>query len=396
MKIEWNGEKKVSFWLVFLLAGACGLIVANLYYAQPLVGPISTATGVPANLSGLIVTMTQLGYALGLLLLVPLSDLLENRRLTASVLMIAMLGLVTAAMAKSSYVFFTAAILIGLGSVAAQILVPWAAHLAPAQQRGKIVGNVMSGLLLGIMLARPAASLITGIWGWKAVFMMSAVLMGMLMILLSCLLPQRKPMPQGSYASMLASLWTLLKTTPVLRRRALYQATLFGSFSLFWTAVPLWLAQHFHLTQKGIALFGLVGVAGAIAAPLAGRLADRGWSRRLTGMAFVIAASSFVLTHVGQTNRPFSLGIFGLAAILLDMAVSGNLVLGQQAIYALGDEIRGRVNGVFMAVFFVGGAAGSALGGWAYAHGEWPLASVIGLALPVLGWLYYLTERRNK
>lgn len=393
MKNVLSEEKKLSAWLVYLLAGACGLIVANLYYAQPLVGPISEATGISAGSSGLIVTMTQLGYAVGLLFLVPLSDLLENRRLVVTILVIAVVGMLTASIAKNPYLFFTAAALIGLGSVAAQVLVPFAAHLAPAEQRGKIVGNVMSGLLLGIMLARPAASLITGIWGWQAVFLISSAIMAVLMILLSLQLPKRMPLPKDNYPAIVKSLWHIFKTTPVLRRRSLYQAALFGSFSLFWTVVPQVLSQHFGLTLKEIALFGLAGVAGAVAAPIAGRLADKGWSKRLTGLAFVIAASAFILTHVLEGNKTISLIIFCGSAILLDMAVSGNLVLGQQAIYGLGDEIRGRLNGVFMAVFFVGGAIGSALGGWAYARGSWGAASVIGMSLPVLAFLYYLTEK---
>ena len=218
--------------------------------------------------------------------------------------------------------------------------------------------------------------------------------MGILLILLSILLPKRNPEPKDSYPAIIKSLWTLFTKTPVLRRRALYQAALFGSFSLFWTVVPLYLSQHFQLTQKEIAVFGFAGVAGAVAAPIAGRLADRGWTKKLTGAAFVIAASSFALTHVLQSNLTVSLFLFCIAAILLDMAVSGNLVLGQQAIYGLGDEIRGRVNGLFMAVFFVGGAVGSALGGWSYAQGNWAMASMIGFSLPVIAFVYFLTEKR--
>lgn len=395
MKKNWKEEKKISLWLILLLAGSCGLIVANLYYAQPLVGLIRGETGISSGSSGFIVTMTQLGYATGLLFLVPLSDLLENRRLAVSILMISILGLIAAALARTSYLFFTAAILIGLGSVAAQILVPFAAHLAPSEQRGSVVGTVMSGLLLGIMLARPAASLITAIWGWRVVFYLSAAIMGIVTILLQCLLPKRNPVPKDNYGKIIQSMVMLIKKTPVLRRRSLYQAALFGSFSLFWTVVPLYLSQHFHLNQKEIALFGFVGVTGAIAAPIAGRLADKGWSRRLTGMAFVIASVSFLLTHLFSKNITLSLFLFCAAAILLDLSVSGNLVLGQQAIYALGDEIRGRVNGVFMAVFFLGGAIGSALGGWAYAYGNWGIASIIGFALPLLAFIYYLTEKRE-
>lgn len=395
MKTKITEEKKISRWLVFLLAGACGLIVANLYYAQPLVGPISKDTKISAGLSGLIVTMTQLGYAAGLLFLVPLSDLLENRRLAVITLILAVIGLAAAPLAANPYLFFISTILIGAGSVTAQILVPFAAHLAPANERGKIVGNVMSGLLLGIMLARPTASLITGFLGWKAVFFLSAALMGILLILLSLLLPKRNPEAKDSYPAIIKSLWHLFLKTPVLRRRAFYQAALFGSFSLFWTVVPLHLSQHFQMTQKEIALFGFAGVAGAVAAPIAGRLADKGFTKKLTGAAFVIAASSFALTHVLQSNLTVSLILFCIAAILLDMAVSGNLVLGQQAIYGLGDEIRGRVNGLFMAVFFIGGAAGSALGGWSYAQGNWGTASMIGFSLPVLAFVYFLTEKNS-
>lgn len=395
MNTKLSEEKKLPRWLIFLLAGSCGLIVANLYYAQPLVGPISADTGISAGLSGLIVTMTQLGYAAGLLLLVPLSDLLENRRLVISVLLISIAGLITISLAKNTVLFFTATLLVGLGSVAAQVLVPFAAHLAPAEQRGSIVGNVMSGLLLGIMLARPTASLITGIWGWQPVFFLSAVIMGIVAILLGCLLPKRIPAKKDNYQAIIKSMWYLFKEKPVLRRRSFYQAALFGCFSLFWTVVPLYLSQHFNLTQREIAFFGFAGVTGAIAAPIAGRLADRGWTRKLTGYAFVIAAFAFLLTHVLQSNHTISLVIFCAAAILLDMAVSGNLVLGQQVIYALGDEIRGRVNGVFMAVFFVGGAIGSALGGWSYAQGNWTAASIIGFSLPVLAFVYYLTEKRR-
>lgn len=387
-------EKKIPRSLILLLAVSCGLIVANLYYSQPLVGPIREATGISAGLSGLIVTMTQLGYAAGLLFLVPLSDLIENRRLTLSILFIAIIGLVVAPMAKNTGLFFVAAILIGIGSVAAQVLVPFAAHLASPEERGKAIGNVMSGLLLGIMLARPTASLITGYLGWKAVFYLSAVIMIVLVIVLNKLLPKRNPNPTDSYRSIIISLLHLISTIPLLRRRAFYQAALFGSFSLFWTVVPLYLSQHFNLNQKEIALFGFAGVAGAVAAPIAGRLADRGYSRILTGVAFFLAAFSFVLTHVLTGDKEVSLFLFCAGAVLLDMAVSGNLVLGQQAIYSLGDEIRGRVNGLFMAVFFLGGAAGSALGGWAYAQGSWNVASILGLLLPVLAFLYYLTEKK--
>ncbi len=387
--------KSVPNWITFLLAIACGVIVANLYYAQPLVGPISIDTHLSLASAGLIVTLTQVGYVLGLLFLVPLSDLIENRRLVISALVVVICALVAAPLAESALFFLITAMFIGLGSVAAQILVPYAAHLAAEEQRGQVVGNVMSGLLLGIMLARPIASFVTDLWGWQAVFTLSASITAILTMLLAFVLPERKPLPGLDYSELLSSLWSLFKTKAVLRRRSLYQACLFGAFSLFWTVIPLSLTNDFHLSQQGIALFALAGVSGAIAAPIAGRLADKGWTKFLTGLAIVIAILSFLLTHIVEGYSTLSLAMMVVAAITLDMAVSGNLVLGQRAIYSLGNEIRGRVNGIFMAVFFIGGAIGSALGGWAYAYGGWMLASILGLSMPAAALLYYCTEKNN-
>jgi predicted MFS family arabinose efflux permease len=387
--------RKVPNWITALLAIACGVIVANLYYAQPLVGPISTDTHLPLASSGLIVTLTQIGYVIGLLFIVPLCDLIENRRLVSCILVVVICALIAAALTHNASIFLITSMFIGLGSVAAQILVPYAAHLAVEERRGQVVGNVMSGLLLGIMLARPIASFVTDLWGWQMVFILSAVITTMLTIVLACILPKRNPSPSMSYVGLISSLWSLFKTKAVLRRRAFYQACLFGAFSLFWTVIPLWLASHFHLSQQGIALFALAGVAGAVAAPIAGRLADKGWTKRLTGLAILLAILSFLLTHIYQDSSAHALAMLVIAAITLDMSVSGNLVLSQRAIYSLGGEIRGRVNGVFMAVFFIGGAAGSALGGWAYAYGDWMFASVLGLSMGVVALLYYFTERNN-
>ncbi|MEK3766990.1 MFS transporter [Paenibacillus sp. FSL R5-0887] len=388
-------ENHISSWMMFMLAAACGLIVANLYYAQTLVGPISVSTGLSSTAAGLIVTLTQIGYVVGLLFIVPLSDIVENRRLTIITLMVAVGALLVAAFAANAPLFLTASLFIGTGSVVAQILVPYATYLASEEQRGRVVGNVMSGLLLGIMFARPVASFITSIWGWQAVFIFSAVVITLLAILLSRFLPQRKPAPSVSYGKLIVSLGTLLKQTPILRRRALYQACLFGAFSLFWTVVPLRLADDFGMSQQGIAWFALVGVGGAVAAPIAGRLADKGWSKWLTGLAMIIATLSFLLIHLFHSHSTFALVLLFISAITLDMAVSGNLVLGQRVIYSLGSEARGRLNGIFMAIFFVGGAVGSSLGGWAYAYGGWTFASLIGVILPLLALVYFFTEKRS-
>ncbi|WP_254902826.1 MFS transporter [Halomonas sp. CSM-2] len=253
----------ISRWLTVLLAFACGLIAANIYYAQPLVGPISTQLNLSEQASGLIVTMTQLGYGLGLLLVVPLGDLFENRRLAVSILAVGAFGLLISGFAGSVEPFLAASFLVGLGSVTVQILVPYAAHLAPDAIRGRVVGNVMSGLMLGIMLARPVASMITYFASWRAVFYLSFIGMVLLSAILRFTLPPRPVVARLKYHQMLASMVHLVKTTPALRRRALYHASMFGAFSLFWTTTPLLLAgPRFGLSQKGIALFALAGVAG--------------------------------------------------------------------------------------------------------------------------------------
>ncbi|TFV98575.1 MFS transporter, partial [Oxalobacteraceae bacterium OM1] len=264
-------QQSASARLTLVFAAACGLIVANLYYAQPLVAPISHALGIAPGLAGLVVTLTQVGYGLGLILIVPLADILENRKLVLCLVAACTAALVAAAFAPSAPVFLAAAMAIGLSAVSVQVLVPFAAHLAPDAMRGRAVGNVMSGLLLGIMLARPASSFIASLWGWHAVFGVSSAIMVLVGLALARMLPERVPAHSMDYGAVLASMWHLLRTVPALRRRGAYHACLFGAFSLFWTTVPLLLAgPAFQLGQRGIALFALAGVAGAVAAPIAG------------------------------------------------------------------------------------------------------------------------------
>ncbi|RUT29606.1 MFS transporter [Paenibacillus zeisoli] len=395
LNVQGTQDSRISRWMMFLLAAACGLIAANLYYAQTLVGPIRDAIGLSTGSAGLIVTVTQIGYVAGLLFIVPLSDIIENRRLTVIMLLIAAASLLTAAFAPVAPLFLTASLFIGIGSVVAQILVPFAAYLSSEEQRGRVVGNVMSGLLLGIMLARPLASFVTSLWGWRAIFVLSTIVIFLLTGLLSIALPVRKPTPAVRYGKLILSLGSILNSMPALRRRALYQACLFGAFSLFWTVVPLHLADNFGMSQVGIAWFALVGVGGAIAAPIAGRLADRGWSKVLTGTAMIVAVLSFLFIHLFESSSIFALVLLFVSAITLDMAVSGNLVVSQRVIYSLGNEARGRLNGLFMAIFFLGGAIGSSIGGWSYTQGGWSLTSLIGTILPVLALLYFLTEKKT-
>ncbi|GIP25658.1 MFS transporter [Paenibacillus sp. J23TS9] len=394
LSVNQKVEKAVSSWITLLLAISCGVIAANLYYAQPLVGPISSTIGLSTEIVGLVVTLTQIGYGIGLLFIVPLGDILENRRLVVTLLLFTAVALAIAAVANNAALFLIASLFIGVGSVAAQVLVPYAAHLSPNASRGRAVGNVMSGLLLGIMLARPVSSLVADILSWHAVFFLSAAMIFVLALLLVKALPARKPLVNVKYPTLMGSMWHLLRTTPVLRRRAIYHACVFGTFSLFWTTVPLLLSSStFHFSQKEIALFALVGVSGAVAAPVAGRFADRGWIRPATGLALAIVIISILLPLMIQGGSTTAVATLVVAAILLDMGVSANLVLGQRVIFSLGAEFRSRLNGLYMAIFFLGGAIGSALGGWAYAIGGWSAALWIGIAFPIIAMIYYTTEK---
>ncbi|QRF62326.1 MFS transporter [Variovorax sp. UC122_21] len=380
-------------WLVLLVATACGLAAANLYYAQPLAGLIGASLALSPAATGLIVTLTQIGYGLGLLFIVPLGDLVENRLLVLVLLCADALSLLAAGLSTHPLPFLAAALCIGLGTVAVQVLVPYVTHLVPEARRGRAVGSVMSGLMLGIMLARPVASFVAQLSSWHVVFVLSSALMLVLALVLALALPPRTPSHGMRYGELLASMVRLARTTRVLQRRALYHAFLFASFSLFWTVTPLLLASsEYGLSQAEIALFALVGVAGAVAAPLVGRAADRGWSRGATIGAMLAVAGSFLLAHFSHGGSPLSLGLLVVAAVVLDFGVAANMTLGQRAIFGLGAELRSRLNGLYMATFFLGGAAGSALGAWAYAKGGWPLASWIGFALPAVALAWFATE----
>ncbi len=390
-----SDEPTLSPRLTALFAAACGFIVANIYYAQPLIAPIAAELGLPPRSAGLIVTLTQLGYGAGLLLIVPLADLVENRRLTLAAIALAALGLVGAGMSRGPAAFLACALLIGFGSVAVQVLSPLAAHFAPAARRGRVIGDIAMGIMLGIMAARPAASFLAAETSWRTVFFAASGVMALTAAALAVGLLRRQPESRVGYGALMASLIGLAVRTPALQRRAFYQACLFAAFSLFWTTVPLFLADAFGLSQRGIALFALAGVSGAVAAPLSGRLADSGHSRAVTALALVVAAAAFLVADLAPAGSPTALALLVAAAVLLDFGAQAHLVVGFRAIFALGGESRGRLNGLYIATFFLFGALGSALGAWAYADGGWRLASAIGLVFPVVALAAFAFERRR-
>lgn len=376
--------------ITFACAIACGIMVANLYYAQPLIGLIAPELHLRANVAGLIVTLTQLGYGGGLLLVVPLADRIENRKLILATLGVTAVALAALAAAPSAPAFLAAAMAVGFSAAGAQVVVPYAASLADEKTRGRTIGNVMSGLLAGIMLSRPMASMIAEIAGWRAVFALSSLLTLATALWMARALPRRTPTNGHGYGEILRSMGELLLREKPLQRRALYQGILFMIFNIFWTAAPLALADRFGFGQTGVALFALAGAAGALAAPLAGRLGDRGHIRAGTAGALVTIALSCWLA--GWAGALHSLPLLVLFALTLDGATQVNQVLGQRVIFSLPGEDRGRVNAVYMTIVFLLGAGGSAVATLAYQAGGWMGAMTAGTVLGVIVTLFFATE----
>lgn len=373
-----------------MIAVGCGASVGNLYYAQPLLSAIAGDLHVGYDEAGLIVTLSQIGYALGLLLLVPLGDLLQRRRLVVRTLMLTALALAGAGFAPSFGVLGAAILVVGVTSVVAQILVPFAAELAPEGERGKVVGTVMSGLLVGMLLARTVAGLLAQLGTWRVAFLVAAGAMVALAKLLSRELPEVRPSSQLPYLGLMRSIVQIAREDSVIRWRALFGSAAFACFSVLWTSISFLLSgPPFHYGPAVIGLFGLLGVAGAMMATAAGRLADAGLTAIATGSLFAILAGSFGLLSLGSSSlAPLLVGI-----VLLDIAVQGIHILNQATIYGRRPESRGRVTTIYMTTYFVGGALGSAGAGAVYAADGWQGVCGLGAALAALGALAWVLQQ---
>ncbi len=387
--------------LTLLFAAATGIIVLNLFAAQPLTGPIARSLALRASLTGAIAMLPQLGYAFGLVLLVPLADLVENRALIVRTLAASAAWLAVALLTHSGMLFLAAIFCAGASSSVIQMLVPMAASMASESHRGRAVGNVMSGLMLGILLSRPLASVVAGSVGWRAFYGIAAAADTVLAFVLATQLPRRAPHGATRYSQLLASLWTLLRDERTLQRRALSAALAMGAFSAFWTAIGLELARApFSLDFYAIGLFALAGAAGVVVTPLAGRAGDLGHGRaaltigHLGMLAAVVAggiAGAGWFGFPASTHRGWALALLVASAAMLDAGVVTDQTLGRRAINLLNPAARGRLNGLFVGIFFVGGALGASLGGLGWAWGAWSGVTVVSLAFAgaalALGWL---------
>lgn len=367
---------------VLLLAVVCGAAVANIYYAQPLLPVVAQALGVTEGSAGLLVTASQIGYALALALLVPLGDVLERRRLVSLLLACTAVALIGASLAPSLAVLLVAVGVVGVTSAVAQIVVPMAASLAGDSERGTVVGTVMSGLLIGILLARTVAGFLAELGGWRLVFQVAAVLMVVLAVLVRVALPPVEPSDRTPYPTLLRSVLTLVRTEALLRRRMVLGGVGMGCFTILWTAVSFLLAgPPYGYGSATIGLFGLAGLAGAGAAVFAGRFADRGHGRRVVTGALGLLLASWVLLGFGQV----SLAALIAGIVALDLAQQTLQISHQSAIYARVPHARSRVTTAYVVSVFIGGGLASAATSVLYASVGWIGVCVLGVAVTLLG-----------
>lgn len=372
--------------LILLMSVATGLAVASNYYAQPLLDTIARAFNLSASSAGFIVTAAQLGYAAGLLFLVPLGDMFERRMLIVSMTLLAAGGMLITASSQSLTMMIIGTALTGLFSVVAQILVPLAATLASPEKRGKVVGTIMSGLLLGILLARTVAGLLASLGGWRTVYWVASVLMVAMALALWRGLPKVKPENHLNYPQLLASVFSLFTQDKLLRTRALLGCFTFANFSILWTSMAFLLASPpFNYSEGVIGLFGLAGAAGALGARPAGGLADKGKSHLTTSTGLVLLLLSWAAIWYGHTSvLALIVGI-----LVLDLTVQGVHITNQTVIYRVKPEARNRLTAGYMTSYFIGGAAGSLISASAWQHAGWSGVCAIGAMVAALNLLVW-------
>ena len=375
------------------MAIATGLAVASNYYPQPLLETIARAFSLSVNQAGFIVTIAQLGYACGLMFIVPLGDMFARRNLIVLMTLLSAAGLLITAMAPTLTIMLVGTALTGLFSVVAQILVPLAATLAEPERRGKVVGLIMSGLLLGILLARTVAGALASLGGWRTVYWVASALMIVMALVLWRKLPKHEQKTDLNYGQLLKSIFSLFIHTPVLRTRALVGMFCFANFSILWTSMACLLAGPAYKYSEGvIGLFGLVGAAGALAATRAGHLADKGKAHLTTTVGLILLLLSWAAIAYGQ-HSVISL-ILGI--IVLDLSVQGVHITNQSVIYKSMPEARNRLTAGYMTTYFIGGAVGSLVSASAYQTAGWYGVSVAGTVMCVLNLLVWWQGHKYK
>ncbi|MGW8971474.1 MFS transporter [Streptomyces platensis] len=380
--------------VVVLFAVACGAAVANVYFSQPLLVTMGHDLGMSPALVGSVVTLTHVGYGLGLFFLVPLGDVADRRRLIVAQLLLLVVALVVVAAAHTAAILLMGMAALGLLAVVTQTLVAFAASLAPPAGRGRVVGLVTSGVVIGILLARTASGLLADLAGWRSVYVASASLTALLALVLYRVLPHHSDAPPTTlrYGQLLRSTITLFARERLLRLRALFGLLIFAAFSALWSSVALPLSEApYFLPHRAIGALGLIGVAGALAATVAGRLNDRGLSGRTTGIALALLAASWLPLAFTRSSL---WALFG-GVILLDLAVQAVHVTNQTLIYALHPDAGSRLIGGYMVFYSIGSATGAIAATSLYAVAGWGAVCALGAAFSCLGLVLWAFTRHG-
>jgi predicted MFS family arabinose efflux permease len=379
-------SQKLDRGLVLVMACATGLSVANNYYAQSLLPSMSKDLHISTGLAGMVVTVAQGGYAAGLLFLLPLGDLMERRTLVTVLTVGTSVSLVWLGASPNGGTLLAAAFVVGTFSVLAQVLVPFSASLAPGHERGRVVGTVMSGLLIGILLARTVSGLLAETGTWRVVYFVAAGAMAVQAVVLSRMLPRWKEDNRLNYGQLLASVGSLVREEPLLRMRALFGLLSFGTFSVLWTSMAFLLSRHYHYPPAVIGLFGLAGAAGAATATAAGRMSDRRRARSSTGIATVLLLVSWWAMWAGGT----SIAALVVGVVVLDIGAQGLHITNQGEIYRLRPEARSRLTSAYMFIYFVGGAIGSASSASVYPRFGWHGVCLLGAGFSLCSFLLWV------
>lgn len=377
---------------IFMLAACCGVIIANIYYNQSLLVDMARSIDPGAKEIGLIPTLTQVGFSLGLLFLLPLGDTMERRSLIVRMASALCVFLLMATFSPSLVLLCISCLLIGVTATIAQQIIPFAAQLAGPDRSGKVVGTLMSGLLLGVLLARAVGGVVSAHAGWRVMLGVAAVATAATVFVLRRALPVATATATLTYGELLRSLWGLIKTQPVLRQSSMMGAMFFASFSVFWSTMALLLeGAPFHYNGDMVGLFGFVGAAGILASPIAGRMADRGAGRTVLWSAGVLAVAGYVVLGISGHS---AIGI-ATGVVLLDLGVWAAQTANQQRIFAIAPEARSRLNSVYMVCYFAGGAFGSAVGSVAWRLGGWHAVTLVGGVLAAIPSLVLAMSARG-
>jgi predicted MFS family arabinose efflux permease len=377
---------------------ACAVGVSTMYYNQPLLMEMGRTYGVTAGRTGFVAVATQIGYAVGLLAFVPLGDVLERRGLMMRMYGLVAIALILVALAPSINLLIAGSVLIGMFASVTHVALPIAPDLVSHEQRGRAIGTVMTGLLLGILLARTFAGWVSNIHGWRWVFVVAAVMNAAFVPLIKRVMPKLPPKQELRYSDAMKSLWTLFRTQPLLRESSLIGALVFASFSCFWTTLAFLLHSHYGLGAGVAGTFGVVGAAGALCAPLAGRLADKHGSRWVVSLGMALLAASYLLLWAEESvhrSTAFHLVALVVGVVVLDMGAQMTQVANQTRIFGLVPSARSRLNTVYMTLYFSGAAAGSALATVAWVHWGWNGVCVLALGLIALAGIVHAMGHRG-